>query len=440
MLLSRIFFTTTVILSGVFSSVFSDEKFIKVPPLPEPLTLESALNLIDQHHPDLRYIQANVKNARSDLALTESENNLSINLRAEARLIDPSAIAMNQSTEEQRLVLQLNKTLYDFGRNSARIDAAEQLLSSENLQYINARQQQHLVVMKRYFDVVLADLQFYRYNEEMAVTFIIFDRLRERQKLGQTTELDVAEKEVEYLRVRRLRTQSQNQQRITRALLAQALNRPTDLPATVSNPQLDIEKRVLPELDNLQLKIKQNNPVLAALREKLSATKKDIQYAYATDNPVLSGGIEAYEYATVSNTANKWQANVTLNVPLWSGTQVDAAVAKAKAGVYRIEAQLAQQELITQQQALELWLSIETLKIQHDEVVSVMNFAELSLDKNRALYELEVKSDLGFSMVRFSEAERNVAKVKFELALVWAQLDALAGNILNEKESISTSQ
>lgn len=440
MLLSRIFFTTTVILSGVFSSVFSDEKFIKVPPLPEPLTLESALNLIDQHHPDLRYIQANVKNARSDLALTESENNLSINLRAEARLIDPSAIAMNQSTEEQRLVLQLNKTLYDFGRNSARIDAAEQLLSSENLQYINARQQQHLVVMKRYFDVVLADLQFYRYNEEMAVTFIIFDRLRERQKLGQTTELDVAEKEVEYLRVRRLRTQSQNQQRITRALLAQALNRPTDLPATVSNPQLDIEKRVLPELDNLQQKIKQNNPVLAALREKLSATKKDIQYAYATDNPVLSGGIEAYEYATVSNTANKWQANVTLNVPLWSGTQVDAAVAKAKAGVYRIEAQLAQQELITQQQALELWLSIETLKIQHDEVVSVMNFAELSLDKNRALYELEVKSDLGFSMVRFSEAERNVAKVKFELALVWAQLDALAGNILNEKESISTSQ
>jgi len=193
-------------------------------------------------------------------------------------------------------------------------------------------------------------------------------------------------------------------------------------------------------LENLQIKIKQNNPVLAALREKLSAAKKDIKYAYATDNPVLSGGIEAYEYATVSNTANKWQANVILNIPLWSGNQVDAAVAKAKAGLYRIEAQLAQQELITQQQVLELWLSIETLKIKYDEVVSVMNFTELSLDKNRALYELEVKSDLGFSMVRFSEAERNVAKTKFELALAWAQLDALAGNILNEKQSISTSK
>ncbi len=439
MLLSRNLVSTIVILLS-FSSVFSAEEFTRLPPLPEPLTLELALNLIDQQHPDLRYIQANVKNARSDLALTQSENNLIIDINAEARLIDPTAIAMNQSTEEQRLVLQFNKTLYDFGRNSARIDVAVQLLSSQNLQYINARQQQHLVVMKRYFDVVLADLQFYRFNEEMAVVYILFDRTRERQKLGQNTELDVAEKEVEYQRIRYLRTQSQNQQRVTRSLLAQALNRPADLPETVSNPELDIVNRSFSDLENLQIKVKQNNPVLAALRVKLSAAKTEIQYAYASDNPVLSGGIEAYKYATVSNVANNWQATVTLNIPLWSGNQVDAAVAKAKAGVYKIEAQLAQQELMTQQQVLELWLSIETLKIKYDEVLSVMNFTELSLDKNRALYELEVKSDLGYSMVRFSEAERNVVKTKFELALAWAQLDALSGNILNEKKSISTSK
>ena len=57
--------------------------------------------------------------------------------------------------------------------------------------------------MQRYFNVVLADLQFYRYNEEMAVAYIQFDRIRIRQKLGQHTEVEVAEKEVEYNKIRR---------------------------------------------------------------------------------------------------------------------------------------------------------------------------------------------------------------------------------------------
>ncbi len=440
MRLNRFFFITfAAVLLNPLSTAFAFEKITTSTSLPEPLTLDLALSLIEQQHPDLRYSNANVQNARSDLALTQSENDLTISLNAEARFIKPTAIAMNQSTEEQRLVLQFNKTLYDFGRSSARIDAASQQLESQNFQYLDARQQQHLIVLKRYFDVVLADLQFYRYNEEMAVAYIRFDRKREREKLGQNTELDVAETEVEYQRVRYLRTQSENQQRVTRSLLAQSLNRPDDLPATVTKPELDIVKRKLPEIENLQKKVKYNNPILSALRAKLVAAKKDIQYAHASDNPLLIGGFEAFEYAIVTNIANEWQANVVLNVPLWSGNKVDAAVAKAKAAVYKVEAQLAQQELAAQQQVLELWLSIEALKIKYDEVLAAMNFSELSLDKNRALYELEVKADLGYAMVKFSEAERKVAQTSFEIALAWAQLDALSGTLLTSENKKLTN-
>jgi len=115
-------------------------------------------------------------------------------------------------------------------------------------------------------------------------------------------------------------------------------------------------------------------------------------------------------------------------------------VAKAKAAVYKIEAQLAKQELLIRQQVLELWLGIETLRIKYDEVLTGMNFAELSLDKNRALYELEVKADLGYSMVEFSEAERKVEQVKFDIVLAWAQLDALSGSLLNKENRILTNK
>jgi hypothetical protein len=75
-------------------------------------------------------------------------------------------------------------------------------------------------------------------------------------------------------------------------------------------------------------------------------------------------------------------------------------------------------------------MKLETLRIKHEEMQAGMNFAELSLDKNRALYELEVQADLGYSMVLFSEAERNLVKTDFEIALAWAQMDALNGTLL----------
>lgn len=421
----------TLLMLPITSANAADET-LSSKELPEPLTLDLALSLIDSKHPDLRFADAELQSAESNLLLTSSNNDLSINFKADARWIEPSTLAPNQSKEDHRLGIYVNKTLYDFGRSSALTDAANQQILSQTLQYLNAKQQHHLNVMKRYFDVVLADLQFYRYNEEMAVAYIQFDKIQNRQKLGQYTDVDVAEKEVEYQRVRRLRTHSQNQQRVTRSLLAQALNRPNNLPTTVSKPELDVVSRKLPEFEVLQKQVIENNPVLSALRTKLAAARNNIEFARASDNPVLTGGLEAHEYERETSSSNKWQANITLDIPLWDGDRVDAAVAKAKAAAYKIEAQLAQQKLAIQQQVLELWLGIETLKIKHEEVLTAMNFSEISLDKSRALYELEVTSDLGYSMVKFSEAERNVVQTNFEIALAWAQLDALSGTLLNK--------
>ena len=103
--------------------------------LPEPLTLELALSLIDQQHPDLRYADADLKSADSNLQQSLSNNDLTISLKADARWIEPSVLATNQSNEDHRLGFLVNKTLYDFGRSSAQIDSASQQVLSENLRY-----------------------------------------------------------------------------------------------------------------------------------------------------------------------------------------------------------------------------------------------------------------------------------------------------------------
>ncbi len=430
----NLFSTSSVftLLMFFLTSTYAAETIVKSESLPEPLTLELALNLIDQQHPDLRYVGAGVQSANANLQQALSNNDLTVNLKADIRWIEPSEIADNQSTADHRLGFFVNKTLYDFGRSSALVDAASQQVLSQSLQYLNAQQRQYLNVMKTYFEVVLADLQYYRYNEEMAVAYIQLDKIRTRAKLGQHTEVDVAEKEVEYQHVRRLRTHSQNQQRVTRSLLAQALNKPKSLPETVVRPEIDVISRKLPEIEVLQKTVKDNNPVLGALRAKVIAAKKNIQFASASNSPTLTAGFDAFNYERETSASNKWQANITLDFPLWDGGRTDAAVAKEKAKLYKFEAQLEQQELAAQQQVLELWLGIETLHIKYEEVLVGMDFTELSLDKNRALYELEVKSDLGDSMVKFSEAERKVVQTSFDIALAWAQLDALGGTLLNK--------
>jgi len=412
--------------------------FVYSPPaiselLPEPLTLEVALALIGQQHPNLRYANAEVKSAQSQLLGAQSSNDLSVSLSASVGWLEPSKFALNKENEDHRLGLIAKKTLYDFGRFSSKVDSATHQLESNEQYYINAQQQHYINVMKRYFDVVLADLQYYRYNEEMAVAYIQFDRMQNRQRLGQFTEIDVAEKEAEYQRVRRLRTHSQNQQRITRSLLAQALNKPNDLPATVSRPKLDVLKRNLPEIEKIHNEIKNNNPILRALRAELESAKQNLRYAQSSDSPMLTAGFEAYDYTRVTNSSDKWRANVQLDVPLWAGDKVDADVASAKAVTYKIEAKISQQEFMLYQKALELVMEIETLKTQQAETLAAMNFTELSLDQSRALYELEVQTDLGYSMVKFSEAEREVVKTDFSIALAWAELDALTGNLLTKK-------
>jgi len=427
------YFSILMVINLLVFSLTSVSAENKAESLPEPLTLELALSLIDQQHPDLRYADANLQNAYSNLQQILSYNYLSVNLKVDARWIEPSAFALNQSTEDHQLSFLVNKTLYDFGRNAIQTNVASQIITSQKLFYLNAQQHQYIMVMKRYFNVVLADLQFYRYNEEMAVAYIQFDRMKNRKNLGQNTEIDVMEKEVEYQRIRRLRTFSENQQRVTRSLLAQALNKPNNSPTTLTRPELDVISRKLPEIELLQKAVKENNPRLRALRASLIAAQNNIQFAHSDSKPLLSGGLGAFSYARRTNSSEVWSVNITLDVPLWSGGRVDAAVAKAKATVYKIEAQLAQQELMAQQQVLELWLGIETLKIKYAEVLVAVDLSELSLDKNRVLYDLEVKTDLGYSMVKFSEAERKVEKTKFDIALAWAELDALSGRLLTKQ-------
>ena len=396
--------------------------------LPEPLTLDYALAQVHQAHPLLRQGEAGIRAAEADKGLANARNGFNSRVIARLRYFEPASIVVDQSHDDHRLGIIVDKTLYDFGRTGSLVNDANNRIKSERLKLKEILHQRRIKIMRAYFDVLLADVQFYRYNEEMAVEYINYDKLKNRQELGQVSELVVIEAETKYMKIRKLRTQSQGLQRITRSRLAYIIGHAGNLPSTVSRPtNLPHLQRKLPDAEILQQKALDTNPILRALRAEAMAAKSRIEAAEAESMPLLIGSAEANAYSRVRARNDAWRVNLILTVPITTGGRVDAATAKERAELYRVNAELADQGEAIKQHVLELRLELESLKLQREELITQSDFRELSLDQSRALYEMEVKTDLGNAMVKVTETEREVLATEFNIVLAWEELDAITG-------------
>jgi len=125
---------------------------------------------------------------------------------------------------------------------------------------------QELGIIERFLDVLLADLGFASDNEALAVAYILFDRARARSELGQVSELRVAELEADYQGALHQRVARELTQRLTRALLAQALGRPGELPRELVEPRLRAVPGQLPTPAEIAAAADQGNPWLGVLK------------------------------------------------------------------------------------------------------------------------------------------------------------------------------
>lgn len=406
--------------------------------LPDILTLEYALSLADEPHPALLLNQADIMQSEAEQIRVDAGDDFDIYLDARLRFVEPSAIAYDQDSDDHRLGLVIKKDLYDFGRQEANSKSAQAKTEGHRFSYLEARAKRRLLIAQRFFDVLLADLVFFRYNEEMAVEYIVLDRLRARKELGRASDLQITEQEQLYQRVRFLRTDSQNEQRRSRARLAEAMNRPGNLPAELATPKLDMLERKLPEYEDLLKLAFDNNNRLKALRAQLMAAEQQLELARAQDNPQLEGRAEAYSYTREMGSYDDYRIGMTLRVPIYDGARTDADIAAAQAGIYRARARLQEAESEIRQAVLDTWLELDGLRVKREQMAAVRNFREMDLDHKRALYEMELRTDLGKGMARITEAQYLVQQADYQMTLAWIRLDILTGQLkLLDQQSTS---
>ena len=407
-------------------------------PLPSPLTLEFVLSNISDAHPVVQSAQAQLEYQQALQQQVDAESGIDVSIKAEARYIEPPRIAPDQDNNDSRISLLFNKRLYDFGRSSAANDAAASEVQSSELKLVQARNQYQIDLMAAFFDVLLADLTYIRENEALATSFIRYDRLRMRRDLGQHSDIEVLEAEKDYQAVRVRLYRSQALQQSTRNHLANMMNRPNELMAEVAEPKLAHIEQKFSDVEQLYKEALDNNPYLNALRRQVEASENRLKSARAGSRPVLNGRLAVSDYAREMGSYNDYEASLILDVPLWSGGAVQANVAKQLASLKEVQSRLRNAEMDLHQSVLEAWQRLDVLRIERQEAKSMINYRDLYLDRSRALYEMEVKTDLGDSMVQVSDARLKQAQAKFKTALALARLNALLGRPVYSNDNAIT--
>jgi len=399
----------------------------------QALTLEKALASVEAMHPDLLAAQADRNAAVADRDIAASRTDTSINfegiLRSGAVSTPPNNILPDNSVR-----LTARKTLYDFGRSSAAEQAGISELNAREADLITAKERRRLDVMSRYFDVLIADMQYTADNELMAVVYVSFDHGKDNFAAGKISSVDLAALESQYQDTLAKRTLSVQRQRITRALLANAMNRPGDLPGDLLEPKLEGNSRLLPEYDTLISIMLENNPRLLAQREMLAASQQRLASLRAENRPTLDAEIQAADYSRTALTRDNLSAGLILSWPLYQGNRADSRVAKEFAQLTKVQANSEKLKMDLTQSLLETYLEIVQLQSSgRSAALKQVEHRDLVLERSRGLYEMELKSNLGTSMTDTVEANLRVRRTEYQLALDFTRLEAMLGKPLEAK-------
>ena len=226
--------------------------------------------------------------------------------------------------------------IYDFGRSSARYGQA--LLSRELEKAKTAEIRQEII-----FTVKDSFLQLLKLEKIHEVILKSIEQLKEHEKNTQeflknglvdktallSIQVKIAEIEQEKVKI-------ENGLRLTRSALNQILNVALDFDTQIEDlPEVDFKE--FDEEDCIRLAFDSRPEVLEVKRQHDLASAS-LSAAKAERYPKLTA-IGSYNYQDDVSLATKefWQAELTLEVPLWSGGITSAGIREAKKAIKQVE-------------------------------------------------------------------------------------------------------
>lgn len=397
-------------------------------PLPEPLTFEVALNTArNPAHFDLVQIEQQLIALRAELGVKQGEYGFSVDLIGRFREVGTSKFALPGDDDgDNAASLVVSKPLYDFGLQNSRESYLTLQLQALEFQKQMLIERRRLEIMEKYFAVLNADNDFISENEALAIGFIRYDNAVEDQELGLVSEIEVLRLQSAYEVIRQQRSLAVHQQRLTRAMLAEAMGYPNQLSSDLEIPGINSQRSLPEDIEVSVARALIHSPESRLANANARAAQAAIGIAESSNNPSLDLELEISRYERESRLRDDWRASLYFEFPLYSGASADKVdLAQAKHRIALASQQQLQSHL--RLEVLEIWQQLQQLQLKIQGESIEQDYREIYLDRSRAEYELEFKTDLGDSMVLYSRSNSQRLRTLYAFELAYQRLTALTG-------------
>ena len=395
----------------------------------EPLTLSTALSFAEQPHPF-------TSNARLDLELAKvnqdfhgSSNRLDLEALIVPQRVDQAAPKTGGSFTDSYATLRIRHPIYDFGRGKANQSHAstDLAIAEHNLKFVQATRK--IEIMQRFFDVLIADLDYGVKNEKMTLTFLRYNRYQEEMDMHQShAEVDVLDLETIYREAFVVRQAANFARRNARRTLALALGFTDYVPRDLATPDVSAYvAREVPEFEILLDEVLQNNHDMKQAELNLDKATAASEVSKSKYLPQLDAVLEATNWHRETGSRNATSVGIQFTVPLVSGARKSRDQRISHIAVERARARLAETEHAVRQKTFDLWQALTLHHVRLSAAEVRLNYRDQYMDRARALYELEERSDLGDAQAELLRALLESNRVEYALALTWSELDALMG-------------
>lgn len=301
----------------------------------DSLPLGRAIEIALSNHPSLRAAGANLRAASAGASQALSAYYPSITASAGATRTDgwfvfnPAFAPRKQSYDNYTAGIQATQTIFDFGRTINRVSAGGSLEEASISDLQSARGNVVTNVQISYYSLIQAARveEVNREAVERAAGRLV--QAKAFYSVGKRAQSDVTRAEVDLANANVNAIRSRNQLRLTKLQLESAMGVRADSDYKI-NATFGIEPFSL-NLDSLKSTALDRRPELLAAQARLESNRAMAAAAWDQHLPALSA---SGNYTWTNFTFplySRWNAAVTLTLPIFQGLGISAQVEQARA-------------------------------------------------------------------------------------------------------------
>ncbi|RUA04195.1 MAG: hypothetical protein DSY43_06880 [Gammaproteobacteria bacterium] len=394
--------------------------------IPNPLSLEQALKIGEKHSSAVQKQQLNIDENTLNLETIQSKFDLKSTVDLQLARRDDYANNINDS----HTFIHFEKVLFEQNAN-INADATQQKIinTKQNLVYI--KKENKIEIMRRFFDVILVDMQLETTLERLAISAIRANNVKDDFDINKASEVELLQKQASTQLDVSQRIKIEAQQILKRAELADILgvsyeNRPDDL----VKPELKhYFNKPITALDVLRKNAFKNNTVLQIMQQNLSSLKHQFSRHKGDYGVIIKSNVRIGEQAYLRDKYGNLRYGVNLTMPFGTNNVKQQTIAKLNLKIKQIKIEIEQFKRTLSSQVFALWIKLNELKQIHKSLTTELEYRDLYLERARAKYELELASDIGEALTQFTNTEYKLSKNQFDFVIAFEKLALLTGEI-----------